>query len=230
MYLGTILLSMLVAWLRRGSFAQLGRVTLRALWAIFLALLLQLSVHLVTRWQWDWPMAAKTALYLLSYVCLLYALWANRRLPGIPIVFLGVALNLLVICMNGGHMPVSEGALLDTGQQDFRDFLKTGRSPTHALIGEGTSLPFLGDILHFPWSPPLRTVFSPGDILLMLGLFVLVQGLMVPRRSGARAVPGGEPPGAAGSEGGGRGGRPGQRAGLPVLKVRRPGGRARRRP
>ena len=37
--------------------------------------------------------------------------WANRRLPGFWLLGLGLALNLLVIAINGGFMPISPETL-----------------------------------------------------------------------------------------------------------------------
>jgi hypothetical protein len=62
---------------------------------------------------------------LASYGLLLAFAWVNRRLPALWLVIAGLAMNLLVIGVNGG-MPVSAGALEVAGARP------------EGLAGEGT--------------------------------------------------------------------------------------------
>ena len=54
-------------------------------------------------------------LYAASFALLLYALWANRRYPGMSLAFVGSLMNGVVILVNGGYMPVWEPSLLAAG-------------------------------------------------------------------------------------------------------------------
>jgi hypothetical protein len=84
----------------------------------------------------------------------------NRALPGAWLVALGSMLNLLVILINGG-MPVEPAALISAGKSLPNDGL-------HVLLGPGTRLGFLADVL---LAPIVNNVYSVGDVLLAVGGF-----------------------------------------------------------
>lgn len=102
-------------------------------------------------------------------------LWANRALPGMPLVAAGFALNAAVIVANGAT-PVARWALVAVGGQA----VPAGR---HRLLEESDALRFLADVIPLP---PLASVVSVGDVVLAAGVGVLVVGLM--RRSSAEPV------------------------------------------
>ena len=94
----------------------------------------------------------------------------NWRLPGLPVVGVGLLCNALAISLNGGRMPASVDALLAAGLQSVA--LKAGAlgaSTNTILIGPETRLPFLCDIFALPSWFPLATVFSIGDVLIAAG-------------------------------------------------------------
>lgn len=188
--MGTLCLSLVVALCRGGRLRRLGEAQIRALWAILLALLFQFSISfLLDRWP-DLPRYVLTGLFVLSYLMLAVALYANRHLPGALWMVLGATLNFLVIVVNGGRMPVHPWALALTGQEDFMVYLGSDACPTHLLSGPGTNLWFLGDCMGIPYIH-LKSAFSVGDVCLMIGLFWAVQRLMVPGARSRRARPAG---------------------------------------
>jgi len=97
---------------------------------------------------------------------------------------LGLTLNILVMVANGGFMPVTLEALQRAGLAHMalgiEDGARVMASKDIILSREVTRLWYLSDILvlrrPFPWS----TVFSVGDVLLMAGVFVLLQRTMRP--------------------------------------------------
>ena len=90
----------------------------------------------------------------------------NRHLPGMLIAAIGLALNVLVIALNGG-MPVSVRAIEIAGAPPFEG------EGEHVTLGPDTKLPWLTDVVPIPVA---GSVLSPGDLLLALGLARLVQG------------------------------------------------------
>lgn len=110
---------------------------------------------------------AGPALYVASTVVVLAALLRNLDLPGLPVVALGAALNLLAILANGGYMPSDPGA--------WQALSGVAAVPTDAytnslLMGPGTALPWLGDVFVLPRPIPLANVFSIGDLLIAVGI------------------------------------------------------------
>jgi hypothetical protein len=112
-----------------------------------------------------------------SYAVLGPFLWVNRRLPGMWLVILGFSSNAAAILANGGLMPASEEALRTAGR--WTVLQQAGMVYKNStVIGLHTKLWFLGDVFALPQGVPLANVFSIGDALLALGVFVLVPPLM----------------------------------------------------
>lgn len=93
---------------------------------------------------------------------------ANARRPGMLLVSVGVGLNLLATGLFDGFMPVARSALSAIGVRD-----SVAGDATH-IVTSDTWLIFLGDCL--PTDAPIlgRGVVSPGDLLLLIGLLVLL--------------------------------------------------------
>ena len=106
-------------------------------------------------------------LYVASTLAVFAALLRNLSLPGLPVVALGAALNLLVIVANGGYMPSDPGAwaaLTGVAAVPTDDFSNS------VLMGPGTALPWLADVFVLPRPIPLANVFSIGDVLIAVGI------------------------------------------------------------
>lgn len=109
---------------------------------------------------------------MISYLLLLVAIFSNERNPGFLTAAAGITLNLVVIALNRG-MPV-KGTGLDTASVAR---LASARDGLHILLGPETKMPWLADVIRFPGS--FGGMFSIGDIVLGLGLFILIQNKMV---------------------------------------------------
>jgi len=123
---------------------------------------------------------AKTAVVLLAG----YGLWQNRHLRTIWLAAFGLALNTLVMTVNGGQMPVSAEALVDAGLEDFLHFMQTSSDAVHRLVGPETRLWFLSDVIPLPWA---KKVISPGDAFLFMAVLLffpeVTQRIMQRRRA-----------------------------------------------
>jgi signal transduction histidine kinase len=123
----------------------------------------------------------ENALVLLSFAALCVFALANIRQPGFVLVFVGLALNLVVIGVNQG-MPVSHRALLESGQEDLIDDLVHSGGAKHHLATDDDSLRFLGDVIAIP--PPVSQAASIGDLLMYAGAGWFIVAWM--RRRGGR--------------------------------------------
>jgi hypothetical protein len=144
-----------------GRLGALGEVPLRHVWAIFAALGVGIAA---TELPPGLPDGLRAALLVAAYPVAAVFLAANWRLPGIRLVALGAAMNLVGITVNGGVMPASPSALAGAGlpvnQPGFQN---------SAVLAD-PQLAFLGDVFFIPASWPLSNVFSVGDVLIALGL------------------------------------------------------------
>jgi len=120
--------------------------------------------------------------------CVAVASWcaANRRpawpnASGHAVLGLGVALNATVMALNAG-MPVSRSALASAGLSRTMDPAR-GDLYKHVAMSSHTRLAVLGDTMpvHF-----LRTVISPGDVLMLAGIAAIVW--CATKQPGTRAV------------------------------------------
>src|SRR3954454_12199406 len=109
-----------------------------------------------------------TTLHLASYGLLGLFAFANRRVAGVPVIALGGLSNFAAIAANGGVMPTRAGAAASVGHTAAEGEFINSR------VLEHPKLQFLGDIFATPASWPLHNVFSAGDAILLLGVFVLV--------------------------------------------------------
>ena len=131
--------------------------------------------HSTSGWFSD---QAAAYILVISQLILLVFIWFNRDKTGILILGLGLLLNLLVISLNGGLMPLAP----DTAAALYPDLPDTsweigarpGISKNILLLPEDTHLAWLSDAILLPsWFPWTRAL-SPGDIVIVLGVIWLL--------------------------------------------------------
>ncbi|HPP76283.1 MAG TPA: DUF5317 domain-containing protein [Armatimonadota bacterium] len=175
-------LSVLVALIRRGQIFRLADLEIRRIWLVTVPVAVILASIIFRRttppeiWQ---PVTG--ALHLVTSAALFALFWSNRKLPGIKWLLAGWLLNFAPILTNGGRMPVSKWAVkiaYGSGQE--------GRMLQHIWMSSQTKFNFLGDFIPLP-TPlvAIPEVVSPGDILMAVGLFLLIQLTMCPRKKKA---------------------------------------------
>jgi hypothetical protein len=107
-------------------------------------------------------------IHLATYLLLGAFLVANRHIPGLLVIAAGGALNFAAILTNGGVMPADPNAIAAAGitqiSADFANSAPAGGAP----------LGFLGDVFHTPAWLPIHNVFSVGDLVIVLGAFLLL--------------------------------------------------------
>jgi len=118
-------------------------------------------------------------------VVVLMVVWANRHLRGIVLLGFGLLLNLTVMVANGGLMPISPEALRAVGHERAVAAVEPGAkvddSKDVVLSRAETRLWFLSDIFVLPRPFPLPSVFSVGDVVVALGVFVTLQDGLLAR-------------------------------------------------
>lgn len=144
-----------------GRLRALAEVRLVGVWLLMLGLGLQVLVISVVP---EWPRALLEAVHMATYVLAAVFVWRNRRVPGVPVVALGGALNGITIALNGGVLPAAPAALRRAGiAHSPSEFINAGVLPH-------PKLPWLGDVFAVPASWPLANAFSVGDVLILLGI------------------------------------------------------------
>ena len=102
---------------------------------------------------------------------------ANRHIPGVKVVFAGLALNAVAILANGGFMPAASDAVKSVyGSIPAGDTSATVR---HAIIDAHTRLSFLCDVIAAKWPYALvRSVYSVGDVITSAGALIAIVAIM----------------------------------------------------
>ena len=130
----------------------------------------------VTRTQMSTPVVA--ACLIISQLGLLSFCLYNWQLSGMPILALGLILNLLVIIANGGLMPLSTTSAAYLLPEQVLSTLKIGarfgNSKDVLLTAEAIRLPWLADRYLSPNWIPYRFVFSFGDMVIAIGSFLML--------------------------------------------------------
>lgn len=163
--------------LARGRITALADLPLRKPGFAVAAILLQIVVISIVPTLHE---TVSTTVHMASYFLLGAFAWANRRIVGVPIVALGGLLNFIAITANGGVMPTDPDAAASLARQ-----VPEGEFANSQVLPDA-KLQFLGDIFATPASLPIHNVFSIGDGVLLIGVFVLVHAAcgskIIPRR------------------------------------------------
>jgi hypothetical protein len=122
-----------------------------------------------------------TQLILVGFV------WVNRGLPGFWFLGLGLALNLLVIALNGGFMPISPEMVFrlapEASPGSWQVGERLGSTKDIVLPAAGTHLEWLSDRFLLNWgSTTDRVAFSLGDVMIAFGAFWFFLNLSTPPR------------------------------------------------
>jgi len=171
--LGCIVLGLALRVVSGRSLRGLGDSKLRGESLLLVLLVSQAALPLVHLTD----VAARVAFYvwLATFPCMIAVAWVNRREPGMPMLGIGLLLNLAVIAANGG-MPVFEVAA-QIARASVQALTIPAGDFVHIAGGATTQLPWLADIIPFSGPAWLRIVVSPGDLMLFAGVVVLVATL-----------------------------------------------------
>ena len=178
--LAALVLGLLAGWgLARWQRRPYQAPDLKHLWLIPAAFAPQLLVAYLPSAHELVPAAAAAWILPLSLAIFLVFVWLNRRVAGMPVLMIGLAMNLAVIAANGGWMPISP---------ETASHLPGGSAPEAAIPGtrvsdkdillqpEDTRLGFLSDRFLLPEWMGYPVAFSLGDTLVAAGAFWLLAG------------------------------------------------------
>ena len=102
----------------------------------------------------------------------------NRKLSGMPVLSIGLLLNLIAITANGGFMPLSTDTAADLFPKQALATLEIG-----SRIGVSKDILLSPERIVFPWLVdrfvpadwfPYQFAFSLGDVFIGIGAFLLL--------------------------------------------------------
>lgn len=175
-----IVIAIILALIRGGSFRGFADLRLKHGWIFPILLIVQLIIFSLQS-KVPWIASMSEYAFIIVYIIGLYFLWINRQHTGFMVIFVGVLLNFIVMAANGGRMPVSLEAatILDPY---FAQIIQDGVYAKHQLLTDTTWFGFLGDIIPITKPYPRDQVISIGDVVMNVGIFLFIQKLMLVKK------------------------------------------------
>ena len=159
LFIVALVLGIAAGLLTGGRIDNLANLRVRWPWFVVAALVVRVAAVATPLSRID----AVRYLYLASVVALIaWSLWQISRLPGIWLVSVGAALNVVVIAANDVRMPVAAAVA--------PSLVRQGHIGQYTVMGAGTNLPWLGDWIAFGH---VLGVYSPGDLVSLVGIAAL---------------------------------------------------------
>jgi hypothetical protein len=174
LYILVVLAGVVAGWLRGGDLSGLAGTQVRGRRTALACLAVQALVGAAVVRALGMPRTLGALVLIGALTALVAVARANGQLPGVPLLALGVLLNLLVTVANLG-VPVAAATLQRAAVPTERP-LPQRPDAKHVLQGSGARLVLLADRLAVR---PLRTVTSAGEVAEFAGLFLLVQNAML---------------------------------------------------
>ncbi len=150
---------------------------LKHLWLVFIAFLPQFAILYLPEVRAQIPDAGAAAILIASQLLLLGFAWLNRKMPGMTILLIGVALNLIVMAANGGFMPISPQTASRLVPPEILQEIPVGSrfgTKDILLLPEQTRFEWLADRFLPPAGSPYQVAFSLGDVFIAVGVFFLL--------------------------------------------------------
>jgi hypothetical protein len=156
-----LVLGLLIGVASGGKIGNLAHLKLRWPWFVLVALLIREAAVIdpLSRIDGVQYVYASSLAGLVAWTA-----WHVRRVPGVWVVTLGAAMNLIVILANGARMPVAAGLA--------GSLLGRGHVGQYVVMGPDTNLNWLADWIGFPW--PVKGAYSPGDLIIAVGIGIVV--------------------------------------------------------
>jgi hypothetical protein len=178
-----VVAGILIGLARRGRFENLGEASFRLWPLLVLGVLVQSAAAFTAE--------GAVALILVSYVLLLLFTGLNLQHAGMGVVFIGIALNVLVIGANGG-MPVRDDAIVAAGIVPREEIGGLDFGSKRHRETEEDDLTILGDIIPVPVA---EEVLSFGDLAMSVGVATVLSNLLRKRRRVSSPAEGSASPG-----------------------------------
>ena len=180
MFIEALMLGIAIGLVRGGNLNSLRSSHIRMSALLVLAFLIQAVLSFMMLAGSRLFLDFRLVFYAISYGLLFIALFFNLQNKAVWLLIVGSLLNFAVIFLNEGSIPIAVEALEKAGFTNRLELIQSGRLLQYQLTeGPGGWLVFLGKRLTPPAAYPIRQVFSIGDLVISMGLFVWIQSLLM---------------------------------------------------
>lgn len=180
MIIEPLILSLIVAKIRKGKFKNLENIEIRAWYLLLMAASIQIILSILKGRGLGLLFEDHFVyLHIISYLLMIICVVLNLNKNSMKALLIGIILNFIVIFANGGKMPVSLNGVRGINDNIGSQLPLSEFDIKHQGITSDTRLVYLSDIILIPEPYPLPKILSIGDIFLMIGLFMFLQEAMV---------------------------------------------------
>lgn len=173
-----IILGFIIGIFRNGRWYNLMEVEFKGWYLIFLGAALQIVPIALTKLTEQVPVLSWAPF---GGICLIWlAVLMNHKLKGFKLLALGAALNMLVMMLHGGKMPIHLGFAEHFGIGAIVESVKSGTMANLMPFDQATGLlKWLGKVIPIPKPYPLAKMISIGDLIISVAIVYFIQGEMV---------------------------------------------------
>src|ERR1700731_59486 len=168
LFFAVIAAALVIAVLIGGDVRRLSQVKIKHLEVLLAAFAVKVAVAILGTTHSQTAVTVARPLNVIGAVLLLAVVWFNRRIPGALLFGTGLTLNLIVIVVFGGRMPVLLPHDVDPNSPVLA-LLKGGLDPLHVALAHPQGLWFIGDIFSIPGPGGHSSLVSIGDLLMAAG-------------------------------------------------------------
>jgi hypothetical protein len=178
MYFEAVILGIILGLIRGGSLKKFSLFNIRGWFLVLIGAALNLGVLM---FKGKDPIAGNENLILFaSLLVVALIVLINIEKKGFWAIFIGIALNITTVIMNGYKSPISLKALKNSGLNGLYEIVEAGKSFNYMsldLVDNWTR--FFGKYISIPSGYPFPKVLSPGDIMITLGIVLFIYGEML---------------------------------------------------
>jgi hypothetical protein len=176
-FLEAVILGIAIGLLRKGRLGSLGDMQFKGLWLVIMAFITQISPILLARAG----VLTDQLIYLpFAAMCMMIiVLFVNLDKSGIWVIIPGAIMNIIAIALNGFKMPIDFEGLKYAGLTGVIETIQDGSLINYIGMDSVNGFSkYLGKFIPLPDMYPFAKVLSVGDIFIMVGIVILIQGEM----------------------------------------------------
>jgi len=176
LFLYGILIGLIIGKIRKGKFEKFGYLTIEYPALVIVGLLMQIMVFMLNLGLSDLGETITKGILISSYGFLIFAIFLNRRIRFLVIVFLGTLFNFVAMAMNDFSVGVTMKAAEKAFDPDIVDLIVSGHVKYFTIIPESQF--YRGAFLACRQWSLYPTVITLGDLIIALGMILVIQNIM----------------------------------------------------
>ena len=170
--------SIIIGTIRGGKAIRLLHKSFNKISILILALLIHVSFFHFALRGYSVVIDNVFTLYAISYGFLVLSIIINYKFRESWVIFIGIIMNIISFFSNARVAVVSLDGLNYVGLSDIANIIAEQGIPFFKPLTELTNWSFLARFIAIPSPYPYPQIFSIGDLLISIGIFVLIQRVM----------------------------------------------------